>query len=84
MRKLQYIPITCLRGPHFLVMWNIHVSCNLPCATHGIAMLGVAMCVTTMQGTCLGNIFNNTLLQEYNKTILLLTLIDKHGITLIL
>ena len=30
----------CLREPRFLVAWNIHVSCNLSCATDGIAMHG--------------------------------------------
>ena len=49
MRKLQYIPITCLRGPRFLVAWNIHVLCNLPYATRGITMHEVAMHVTAAQ-----------------------------------
>ena len=57
--KLQCIPVTCLRGPHFLMAWNIRIKCNLLCAMHGIAMHGVAMhgvamCVTAMQGTRLG------------------------------
>ena len=52
MRKLQCILVMCLRGPRFLVAWNIYVSCNLPCATcriamggittHGIAVCGIA------------------------------------------
>ena len=25
-----------LRGPHFLVAWNMHVLCNSSCATRGI------------------------------------------------
>ena len=28
-RKLQCISVTCLHGPRFLVVWNIHISCNL-------------------------------------------------------
>ena len=36
MRNLQCIPVTCLRGPCFLMAWNIHMLCNLPCAMHGI------------------------------------------------
>ena len=43
MIKLQYIPITCLRGPHFLVVWSIHILCNLLCTTCGIATRGIAM-----------------------------------------
>ena len=35
--KSTNIPVTCLRGPRFLMAWNIHVLCNLPCAMHGIA-----------------------------------------------
>ena len=54
MRKLQYIPIMCLRGPHFLVTWNIHISCNLPYATSGITLHEVATHVTATQGACLG------------------------------
>ena len=54
MRKLQYIPITCLREPRFLVAWNMLVSCNLPCATHEITTHGVATHVTATQGVCLG------------------------------
>ena len=33
-------PVTWLRGPHFLVAWNIHVSCNSSCATRGIVTCG--------------------------------------------
>ena len=33
MRNLQCIPVTCLHGPCFLIVCNIHVSCNLLCAT---------------------------------------------------
>ena len=39
-------PITWLHGPHFLVAWNIHVSCNLSCATHGIVTCGIITCGT--------------------------------------
>ena len=42
-------PIICLHGPYFLVPWNIHVLCNLQCATRGIAMHGVAMHVAATQ-----------------------------------
>ena len=44
--KTICIPITCWRGPSFLVAWNIHVSCNLLCS-----MCGIAMHVIAMQGT---------------------------------
>jgi len=27
-RKLQCHPVTCLRGPHFLVACNVHVTCR--------------------------------------------------------
>ena len=30
----------------FLMAWNIHVTCNLLCAMHGIVTLGVTMHVT--------------------------------------
>ena len=30
-----------LRGPRLLVAWNIHVSCNLSCATRGIVTRGI-------------------------------------------
>ena len=53
-RNLQFIPITCLRGPCFVVAWNIHGSCNLPCATCGIVRHGLAACLTVMQATCYG------------------------------
>ena len=33
-------PVTSLCGPCFLVAWNIHVSCNSSCATHGIITHG--------------------------------------------
>ena len=48
------IPVMCLRGPHFLVAWDIHILCNLPCATCGIIRHGVGTHVTAMHGTCLG------------------------------
>ena len=38
----------------FLWRGALHVSCNLPCATHGIGKHGVATRVTAMQATCLG------------------------------
>ena len=41
-RKPDCIPVTCLYGTCFLVAWNIHVSHNLPCATHGIATCRIA------------------------------------------
>ena len=53
-RILQCIPVMCLHGPHFLVAWNMHISCNLPPATHGISTFGVAVHVTAMQGIRLG------------------------------
>ena len=56
-RKLQCNPIMCLRGPCFLVVWNIHVSCNLLCPICGIAMHGVAMHVTATQWIRLGKYF---------------------------
>ena len=34
-------PVTWLRGPHFLVAWNTHVSCNSSCAMRGIVMRGI-------------------------------------------
>ena len=34
-------PVTWLRGPRFLVAWNIHVLCNSSCATRGIIMRAV-------------------------------------------
>ena len=33
--------ITWLCGPHFLVVWNIHVLCNSSCATRGIVTHGI-------------------------------------------
>ena len=49
MRK-QYINVTCLHGPCFVVAWNIYILCNLLCATmFGIAFHGVATDVTAMQ-----------------------------------
>ena len=35
-RKFLHMLVTCLREPRFLVVWNIHASCNLLCATRGI------------------------------------------------
>ena len=43
MRNLQCIPVMCWHRPCFLRVWNIHVSCNLPCATHGMAMRRIAI-----------------------------------------
>ena len=34
-------PVAWLRGPRFLVAWNIHVSCNSSCATRGILTRGI-------------------------------------------
>ena len=34
-------PVTWLRGPHFLMLWNIHVSCNSSCATCGVITRGI-------------------------------------------
>ena len=42
-RKIQCILIMCLYGPCFLMAWNIHISCNLLCATRGIATHRIAM-----------------------------------------
>ena len=53
-RKLQCIPIMCLRGPCVVMMYNIHVSCNLLCAMCVLPMHGAATCVTAMQETHLG------------------------------
>ena len=50
-RKLQCIPNMCLCGPCFLVVWSIHISCNLPCSMRGIATCWSATCVTATQGT---------------------------------
>ena len=36
-------PIMCLRGPHFLVAWNIQFSCNSSCATHGMVTCGTCI-----------------------------------------
>ena len=48
-------------------------------------MHGVATHVTATQGKCLGKyVFNNTLPQEYNESILHLASMNKHGVTLIL
>ena len=44
-------PVTWLHGPHFLMAWNIHVSCNSSCATCGIVMHGIFMCGIIMRGT---------------------------------
>ena len=49
----------CMHGLCFLVAWKIHVSCNLLCAMCGIAMHGLATCVTAMQGTCLDRYFRD-------------------------
>ena len=38
-RNLQHILVMCLRGPCFLMAWNI---CNLPCSTFGIVRHRVA------------------------------------------
>ena len=46
-----------LHGPSFLMAWNIHVSCNLSCATYEIPRHGVAMRVTATEGTHLGKYF---------------------------
>jgi len=32
-RKLQCLPVTCLRGPRFLVACNAHVTCGNTCGT---------------------------------------------------
>ena len=34
-------PVTWLHGPRFLMAWDIHVSCNSSCATHGIVTRGI-------------------------------------------
>ena len=34
-------PVAWLRGPRFLLAWHIHVSCNPPCAMHGIVTCGI-------------------------------------------
>ena len=47
-------PITWLRRPCFLMAWNIHVLCNLSCATRGIITPGTATHVIAMNGTCVG------------------------------
>ena len=39
-------PFTWLHGPHFLVVWNMHISCNLSCATCGIVTSGIITCGT--------------------------------------
>ena len=36
-------PVTWLRGPRFLVVWNIHILCNLSCAMHRIVTCGIIM-----------------------------------------
>ena len=66
-RNLQYIPVICLHGLRFLMVWNIHVSCNLLCATCGIVRHRVAMHVTAMQETCIGKYLIMPLLQECNE-----------------
>ena len=60
-RKLQCISITCLCGPHYLVVWNIHISCNLWYAvTCEIATNWSShVCNTNTRNT--RQIFNNTL-----------------------
>ena len=60
-RKLQDIPITSLRGSCFLMVWIVHVSCNLPCETHRVAIR-----VTAMQGTHL----DKHLTMPYRKNIM--------------
>ena len=47
-------PITWLRGPRFLVAWNIHVSCNSSCAICGIITRGTGHDTIAMNGTCVG------------------------------
>ena len=101
MRKLQCILVTCLHGPLFVVVWNIHILCNLLCATCEVATRVIAM-----QGTCVGKSFMKLFQQIINGTFaycnfhllndrwdgvsariqqkILLTSMDKHGITLIL
>ena len=57
------IPITCFRClcvPRFLVAWNIHGLCNLPCATHGIVRYGIATPVRAMHATHLGKYLTMT------------------------
>ena len=46
-------PCYVLRELRFIMVWNIHVLCNLPYTMHGIVRHGVAMYVTVTQGTCL-------------------------------
>ena len=44
----------------FLMAWNIHGLCNLPCATCGIARHEIAMRVTAMHATGLGKYLTMT------------------------
>ena len=45
--KSIIIPVTCFCGPHFLMAWNIHSLCNLPCDTCAIVRHGIPTCVTS-------------------------------------
>ena len=50
-------PVMCLHGPRFLMAWNIHVSCNLSCATwnsHVWSIRIVATHAIAMNGTRVG------------------------------
>ena len=49
--KYLNIPVMWLRGPRFLVVWNIHISCNLSFATRGMVKGGIVMCRTITRGT---------------------------------
>ena len=72
-RNLQCIPIMCLHGLCFLMVWNIHVSCNLLCATCGIVRHRVAMHVTAMQGTCIGKYLTMPYCKNAMKYVALVT-----------
>ena len=62
------------------MVWNIHVLCNLQCATHGIVIHGVATHITATQTTHLGKyVCNNALPHECNKTFFLSSM-HRHGI----
>ena len=45
------VPVRWLRGPRFLVAWNIHILCNLSFATCGIVTHGIIMHGIVMRGT---------------------------------
>ena len=49
--KSLNIPVTCLREPRFLVVWNIHVSCNSSCATRGMVTREIATRATRIVAT---------------------------------